>query len=456
MRNLLSHAFLLCFLMAGLLPAEAISIRVVAASDAFVELDGQTMLDVTVVNDSEVPLSSVDYTFIVNKIKSEERHYDLPQPVEVYGSEFTISLPLLADGETGNVLKQISITKANGEKNGSENNKTDFTHFTLTRLENKKVVMEEYTGLWCGFCPRGEAAINRLEDEFGPRFIGFSIHSDDVLENSDYVTASLMSTTFPKASLQRSLNYIDPYLGTTSGYTEVCPIRHDVERLMAMPSEAALDIAPVWTSDAHTAVNTNAKVTFRFSSSKARYAIGYVLIEDSMTGTGKDWAQANYYYKDEDYRRRFHGDEYMDEFLDPEVSVEYNGTSYIPDYVCNRVVISALGIQRGIANSIPLQITEDETLVIEHEMLALNSKIQNKDHLSVIGLLFNVNTGLIVNAAKAKIGGDSALNIDYNNETGQPVETMRFSIGGQRLNGMVRGLNIVRMNDGSVRKVIVR
>jgi hypothetical protein len=136
--------------------------------------------------------------------------------------------------------------------------------------------------------------------------------------------------------------------------------------------------------------------------------------------------------------------------------VEYNGTSYIPDYVCNRVVISALGIQRGIANSIPLQITEDETLVIEHEMLALNSKIQNKDHLSVIGLLFNVNTGLIVNAAKAKIGGDSALNIDYNNETGQPVETMRFSIGGQRLNGMVRGLNIVRMNDGSVRKVIVR
>ena len=75
-----------------------------------------------------------------------------------------------------------------------------------------------------------------------------------------------------------------------------------------MPVEAAVELAPEWTDASESQIRPNAKVTFRLNSSKARYAMGYVLIEDSMSGTGKNWAQADYYYLDDDYAKRFQGD----------------------------------------------------------------------------------------------------------------------------------------------------
>lgn len=456
MRNLAYHFITFCFLTVGVLTANAVSLKVVSASDAMVALEGETTVDVTVINESDEPITDVDFVLIVNKVKSSEVHVDLPQPVDIYGTSFVLSLPISADEETGNVSKQVSVTKVNGAKNQSDDNKADFTLFTLTQLEPRKVVMEEYTGLWCGFCPRGEAALDRLQDEFGARFIGISVHSGDAIENRDYVNASLMPDALPKASLQRIYNGIDPYSGTSGSYNEVCPIRHDVETIMAMPAEAAVELAPAWADDSRSSINPNARVTFRFSTSKARYAIGYVLLEDSMTGTGRSWAQANYYYKDENARGRFHGDEYMDRFFDAEENVVYNGTNYIPDYVCRRVAISAQGIQRGIANSIPLEFTADETLTFDHSISTVNTLIQDKDHFSVVALLFNVNTGDIVNAAVAKLGDDSAMHIAAPQEAKATGETVWYSANGQRLNGRVKGLNIVRMADGSVKKVIVK
>ena len=247
MGNLYKNIFLLTLLLLSVRQAQGVSLRVVSASDAIVQLNGQTNLQVTVVNESAEPFVSLVFVLIVNKVKTGETHVDLPEPVEAFGSECILSLPVSADAEAGSVAKQVSITKVNGGKNESAENKADFTLLTVTQLEARRVVMEEYTGLWCGFCPKGEAAVNRMSDEFGERFIAFSIHSGDVLECADYISASLMSSTFPKASLQRTLNYIDPYLGTTEGYTEICPIRHDVERLMGVPVEAAVELAPEWT-----------------------------------------------------------------------------------------------------------------------------------------------------------------------------------------------------------------
>ena len=163
-----------------------------------------------------------------------------------------------------------------------------------------------------------------------------------------------------------------------------------------------------------------------------------------------------YYYLDDDYAKRFQGDEYMDEFLHPEETVVYNGTYYIPDFVNRRVVISTLGIQRGMANSIPQQITADETLTLYHEMPVQSTKVQRKDRLAVAALLFNANTGVIVNAAFAKVGGNSELHADAPTAPGRLSEAARYGIDGRRLGAPSKGLNIVRLSDGSVRKVIVR
>jgi hypothetical protein len=162
MGNLYKNIFLLTLLLLSVRQAQGVSLRVVSASDAIVQLNGQTNLQVTVVNESAEPLVSLDFVLIVNKVKTGETHVDLTEPVEAFGSEYVLSLPVSADAEAGSVAKQVSITKVNGGKNESAENKADFTLLSVTQLEARRVVMEEYTGLWCGFCPKGEAAVNRM------------------------------------------------------------------------------------------------------------------------------------------------------------------------------------------------------------------------------------------------------------------------------------------------------
>lgn len=46
----------------------------------------------------------------------------------------------------------------------------------------KKVVFEELTGLWCGFCPLGALKIKEKSEELGDRFIAVAIHAGDALQ----------------------------------------------------------------------------------------------------------------------------------------------------------------------------------------------------------------------------------------------------------------------------------
>ena len=111
MGNLYKNIFLLTLLLLSVRQAQGVSLRVVSASDAIVQLNGQTNLQVTVVNESAEPLVSLDFVLIVNKVKTGETHVDLTEPVEVFGSEYVLSLPVSADAEAGSVAKQVSITK---------------------------------------------------------------------------------------------------------------------------------------------------------------------------------------------------------------------------------------------------------------------------------------------------------------------------------------------------------
>ena len=88
--------------------------------------------------------------------------------------------------------------------------------------------------------------------------------------------------------------------------------------------------------------------------------------------------------------------------------------------------------------------------------LVQSTKVQRKDRLAVAALLFNANTGVIVNAAFAKVGGNSELHADAPTSPGRLSEAARYGIDGRRLGAPSKGLNIVRLSDGSVRKVIVR
>ena len=73
-------------------------------------------------------------------------------------------------------------------------------------------VMEEFTGTWCGYCPRGAAYLSYYSDMYGMaegkgRFIGMAIHSDDVMEPPFFsgLSSILPTSGYPYAYLNRSV-----------------------------------------------------------------------------------------------------------------------------------------------------------------------------------------------------------------------------------------------------------
>ena len=46
----------------------------------------------------------------------------------------------------------------------------------------QKVVGEELTGTWCGWCPRGAVALENMRNKYPDTFIGIAVHGGDVMQ----------------------------------------------------------------------------------------------------------------------------------------------------------------------------------------------------------------------------------------------------------------------------------
>ena len=81
-------------------------------------------------------------------------------------------------------------------------------------------------------------------------------------------------------------------------------------------------------------------------------------------------------------------------------------------------------------------------------------------HLKVVGYLYNYDSS---NPNNCEIANSAIARPHQGDITGistvQPNATegtVRHNIGGQRLNAPAKGINLVRMSDGTVRKVLVK
>lgn len=60
----------------------------------------------------------------------------------------------------------------------------------------RKIVMEEETGTWCGWCVRGIETIERMHTKYPDNFIAIALHTSDRMsnpENYSELTARLTS-----------------------------------------------------------------------------------------------------------------------------------------------------------------------------------------------------------------------------------------------------------------------
>lgn len=93
----------------------------------------------------------------------------------------------------------------------SQNYSTDSKGFSIVEPINK-VIVEDYTGTWCGYCPPVANAIYELKEVYD-NIISVGIHNNDELtidQESD-LRSELGISGFPSARLNRTISWLDPY-----------------------------------------------------------------------------------------------------------------------------------------------------------------------------------------------------------------------------------------------------
>ena len=269
----------------------------------------------------------------------------------------------------------------------------------------RRSVVEEFTGTWCGNCPRGMVGIERLEADFGDRFIGIAIHTGvgepmQIPTYPDLQTALLPGSGAPSCAIDRVQHRFDPYAGSGSrGYNHY-GIDLDFAAALAMPTEAKVELAAQWADAQQWDVRFSVTTTFNIDSPTAPYPLVLVLTEDGLTGSGEGWQQTNYYSLSYEEGA---GTEYSDDDMQPWREAPYHADGV----VYNHVAVNTLGALGGIAGSIsapiaayvPQTYTDVLTTLASHTLRI----IQDKSRLSAVAMLINTETGQVVNAAKAPV-----------------------------------------------------
>lgn len=363
----------------------------------------------------------------------------VPIPGSSYDKEFTlpaggyiqVQFDAVTIGNFGELLATITATV------GSETLtvRVNFVHAdpSVPRFVRRSVV-EEYTGTWCGYCPRGMVGMRLLEQDFGDRFIPIAVHSNDVMEISGY--RSLVPDGLPKCTIDRG-DRIDPYGGAGSVYQY--GLGTAFAWALSQPTEAGLELQAEWADAQQWDVRFTATTTFAADRADAPYRLAFILLEDGLHGEGRDWAQINYF---SDNYSVSEGDKYnadLDEFKDADYYAE--GLSY------NHVPVNTLGVQSGITGSISAPIVALQPQHYSADVTTLSAKvIQDKEHLWAAALLLNTETGLVVNAARADIRpfGSSAAVHSVRTDA-SPSSSAVYDLQGRRVSpaSMKKGIYVV-------------
>ena len=285
--------------------------------------------------------------------------------------------------------------------------------------------------------------MENLRKAYGDRFVGIGLHqynSSDAMYIAPNAYASISFESAPSCRINRGAE-MDPYYGTNES------ILDDFAAEMAVPALAKVNVSGTADADL-TTVEAKAEVEALVDNSK--FTLEFVVIGDGLTGTGSAWNQANYYYQ------------YNASQLPADLSMFGTGGKYgkstVTGWVFNDVALCSSYV--GGSNKAPAlgTLAAGEKKEVEYTLtLPVKTTLKNalqSDQLYVIALVVDQNKK-IVNAAKTKIEVADPSGIETIENASSEVEGF-YTLDGKRLSAPVKGMNVIKMSNGTTRKVVIR
>ena len=386
-------------------------------------------IPVTIANDGKETVTSVSYTITTGSNTSAEQTINVSN-LPSFGTA-TLNIPFAADSQTKRYAKTLTITKVNGQPNTSASNVATGSLITISETPVAVPVVEEFTGTWCGYCPYGMVGMATAHEQYGDKVVLIAAHNGDPMEISDYSPIMEKVGSFPSSFINR-IDDVYPAASNLVYYLN--------ERLSRI-TIGSISANAMWTSDDKTEISIDTQTKFVYSDDNGQYGIAYVLVADGLTGTGSDWAQANYLSGGSG---------------DASMNFWYNSGSKVTGVEFNHVAVGAWDIANGVSGSVNSTITAGEVQNYNFKAdITSKSVVQDKSKLSVAALLIDQSTGSIVNATQVAIKDYDPTAI-YSIGAATSTEAARYTLDGRQISAPQHGINIVKMSDGSVRKVMVK
>ena len=142
----------------------------------------------------------------------------------------------------------------------------------------KRAVVEEGTGTWCQFCPRGALTMERMSNTYGGSYVGIAVHNNDPMAVAEY-DSGLNLNAFPTGKVDRGPQIGDADFESTwiqrmqiapKAYVSLAAQYDEITRLVEVVVEAEM-----------------------VESVTGNYRVGLAIVENGVTGTGAGWSQSN-------------------------------------------------------------------------------------------------------------------------------------------------------------------
>lgn len=279
----------------------------------------------------------------------------------------------------------VSIDGVNGGADGdSSNNTADRNFNTLSQSGTKAVLIEESTGTWCGFCPRGTVGLEYMASTYPNTVVAVAVHNSDPMMNSEYDSGLVgtIGSGWPNSGLDRTALGVDPGQNDLeNAYNGLIGSLVPTD-LMASATQVGDDLT----------ITAQATLYSNFTSSNLR--LGVIITEDGVTGTGdgtnannQDYDQVNYYSANA---------------LGP-----MGGYESLPDpvpatqMVYDHVGRALLGGFNGEAGSIPAVVNDGDT--VTHDFNYTIPATSDVNNMHIVVVLIDNGTGGIVSASQSSV-----------------------------------------------------
>lgn len=304
----------------------------------------------------------------------------------------------------------------------------------------RRPLIEEYTGLWCGSCPRGLVALELIDEQYGEDAVSISYHVDDQLMVTNVFPMNISQggiTAVPTGSVNR-VELLDPYYGKIEPVH--FGIKEEIDKAIAQGSIAWIDVEATLTG-----TNIQATTTVKFVDDLADnpYLVGYVLTSNGLTKSG--WVQNNDYAG----MKSIQGEPIEGTPL--EELAQWG--PYQRGLTFNFTAIDVNGM-KGVAGSLPAEIKAGEEYTHEFSYnISGNPLVQDPANLVVNVFLVDKVTGRVENANKYAFSAQEESGVDSVVTDSEVTAVAYYDLAGRRLVSPDHGIviRVETLSDGSSR-----